>query len=253
VVECTSCGAIYKVKDGVVNFGVTDAFYDEHGFISTGRDFSSSLIGRLGMYYARHHYLYDISRAVAPGSSVIEIGCGGGSQYLASRYDMLGVEVSAASVRHVAHTYPSAVQATIANLPLVDGCADAVVSSCLLEHLGEDVVESGLAQMARVLRPGGLMVHYFDLEARGPFHRWARRQPWYQTIFVSSKGHLGFRPLDEWRRLFVSAGFQIRGNRLFCKSWLQDLSIWASLDDPLVAGIPRVLGKAAVAMRRTTR
>lgn len=240
------------VKDGIIGFGLADPFYEGHGFTSTGRHFPRNVVGRLGLYFARHHYIYEVSQAVAAGSVVIEIGCGGGSRYFASCYDMLGVDVSATSVRHAARVYSSVVQGTVAELPVADGCVDAIISSYVIEHLGDDVVDRCLAEMGRVLRPGGLMVHCFDVDGIGPFQQWARRQAWYQDIFVKSRGHFGLRSEEEWRGLFAKADFEIRARWLFCKTWLQDLSIWAALDDPMVTGLPRLLGRAAATTRRAT-
>jgi len=251
-VKCSACKVTYSVEDGILNFGVSDPFYDEHGFTRPGRDFSSGLIGKLGLYFSRHHYLNDISRAIAPGSTVIEVGCGGGSRYLASHFDTLGVEVSATSVRHAAGTYQSVAQATSARLPVLDGCADAIVSSYVLEHFEDDIIDQGLSEMARVLKPGGVMIHCFDIDNDGPFHRWARKQTWYSEVFVTKRGHFGLRSLDEWRNLFVKTGFEVEASRCFCKTWLQDLSIWGHLDDPSVGGIPRCLGKVSGAIRKTT-
>ena len=52
--------------------------------------------------------------------------------------------------------------------------------------------------------------------------------------------------------MFQKAGFEIQGNRFFCKAWLQDLSIWSALDNPLVGAIPRYLGRTAWAVNRMT-
>lgn len=241
--RCSACDRHYQIDQGIVNFGVRDAFYDEEGHTSSGRTFSSGIVGRLALYFARHHHLYDISRAIPAEAAVVEVGCGGGSRFLASRYDMLGVEISSKSVLCAAQTYPSAVQASLARLPLKDGCADGIVSSCLMEHLGDDTVADCLSEMARILKPGGAMIHFFDLDNDGPFNIWIKSQPWYDPIYVSGKGHIGLRRLEDWTKLFNRAGFTIRSKRLFCKSWLQDLTIWAALDDPEVRGLPRVLGK----------
>jgi ubiquinone/menaquinone biosynthesis C-methylase UbiE len=247
---CSGCDATYPALGGIINFGVADAFYDEHGFTSTGRDFSDSSVEKLGLYFARSHFLYEISCAVPPGSAVIEIGPGGGSRYLAKRYDMLGVELSAASVRCAAVTYSSAVQATVETLPVADGCADAVVSSFLLEHLGPGIIERSISEMARVLKPGGQMLHFFDVDTDGPFVGWAKRQRWYANVFIASKGHYGMRTLTEWQGLFTEAGFALETQRLSCKSWLQDLSVWGALDQPEVQGVPRRLGHAAAVVRQ---
>lgn len=127
---------------------------------------------------------------------------------------------------------------------------DAIVSSCLLEHLDDATVEGALEEMGRVLRPGGVMVHFFDIETTGPFWGWAKRQPWFQNLFVDGKGHWGLRPLLEWERLFHKAGFAIQGARLSCRTWVQDLSVWAALDEPLVKGVARFLGRTATLLRR---
>src|SRR5712692_7226601 len=250
--SCAVCGAAYTISDGIINFGVTDAFYDDHGFTSTGRKFSNNAVGRLGLYFARSHFLHDITRAVPAGCKVIEIGPGGGSRYLASRYDMLGLDISSTSVPHAASTYGSAVQASIANLPLADSCADALVSSFLLEHLAPDIVDQCISEMSRVLKPGGQMLHFFDLDSNGPFTRWAKRQQWYTSVFIASKGHYGMRPLREWQRLFKEAGFAMEMHRLSCKSWLQDLSVWGALDQMEVSGLPHRLGQAADRIRKKT-
>src|SRR5713101_5016726 len=97
---CTRCHARYPASQGIINFGVNNTFYDHHGFTSTGRNFSNGPVGKLGLYLARSHFLYDIAQAVPPGSAVIEVGPGGGSRFLAERYDMLGIELSSASVRY---------------------------------------------------------------------------------------------------------------------------------------------------------
>ncbi len=222
------------------------------GFTTAGRDFSNRLLDKVGLYYARNHYIWDIARSIHLGSAVIEIGCGGGSRFLANRYDMLGIEISATSVRHAAKTYRSVIQCTTVRLPIMDNSVDAIVSSCMLEHLDDNSVKLALAEMSRVLKPGGTMIHFFDLIARGPFNRWASKKPWYENIFVSSRGHFGMRTLKEWNHLFAEAGFNIENSCLSCKSWLQDLSTWAALDNPLVSGIPRKIGQTAASVRKKT-
>jgi SAM-dependent methyltransferase len=251
-VECQSCDVGCKVEDGIVKLSTADVFYDQHGFTSTGRDFGHGTAGRVALFFARHHYLYDISRSIPASSAVIELGCGGGSKYLSARYDMLGVDVSAASIRQAAVTYPSVVQGTAAELPVASSSVDAIISSCFLEHLGDDLIGGCLAEMNRVLRPGALMLHLLDLDTEGPFFGWAKRQQWFDPVFVRSRGHFGLRTLESWQHLLKMAGFEIKEKRLFCKTWLQDLSIWAALDSPFVAGAPRLLGRTAAFVRRVT-
>lgn len=249
--KCTACTALYPVSPaGVINFGVEDEFYDVHGFTSTGRDFTRSPPGRVGLYLARSHFLYDISRAVPAGASVVEIGCGGGSRYLASRYDMLGVELSTAAADCASNVYGAVVQASVEQLPLRDASADALVSSFVLEHLGPDIVDDCLAEMSRVLKPGARMLHFFDLETNGSFGGWAKQQPWYQSVFIDSKGHYGMRTRSDWEGLFTKTGFSVTEQRLSRKSWLQDLSIWEALNEAAVPAPLRTAGRFAEALRR---
>ena len=246
---CAVCGMSYSVDEGVVNFSAADAFYEQHGFTRAGRDFSDTMLGRCGAYFARGHFLHEITRHVPAGSAMIEIGCGGGSRYLARLYDMLGVDVSSHSARCARQTYGAAIQSRVEQLPLSDGCADALVSSYVLEHLDAQQVVPSLREMARVLRPGGVMLHCFDLHSDSPFYRWARRKPWYQRQFIEARGHAGLRTLDTWLRHMTEAGLSIEGVRPFCKGWLQDLSIWSFLDDPQVTGLPGLLGRTANRLR----
>lgn len=94
-VSCVACGTRYAVERGVITFAPTSAFYEDHGFTHSGRKFPDGPIGRLALYYARYHYLYDIYKTVPPGAALVEkIGCEGGSRWLAARYDALGVDLS---------------------------------------------------------------------------------------------------------------------------------------------------------------
>lgn len=134
------------------------------------------------------------------GAAVIEIGCGAGSRFLASRDDVLEVEVSAVSAHTAQRTHASVVQAKTAGLPIGDACAAAVVSSCRLEHLADDTACRSLKEMARVLRPGGRMVHLFDLVTNGPFWRRAKRQAWHESICVATGYTGGPRCPDDCRK-----------------------------------------------------
>ena len=245
LVECDSCGLCFAVNEGLINFGVSDSFYDTHGFTSAGRNFSENGLDRLALYYARGHHLHEICQCVPAGSRVIELGCGGGSTFLSSRYSMLGVEISSTSARSASNTYSSVVQATGSSLPLASASVDAIISSFVLEHLTDSAVEICLSEMARVLKPGGLMIHYFDLDSDGPFFSWAKKRSWYREIFVDSKGHHGLRKFECWMKLLQTAGFEILRKRFSGKTWLQDFSIWSALDHPSVKGFPRMLGSWA--------
>lgn len=94
---------------------------------------------------------------------------------------------------------------------IADGAIDVVVSNSVFEHLGD--VEDVLAEMARVVRPGGLAVHAID----GFDHRYYGRpdeiSP-HAFLFESSDAPLLYgcnriRPLA-FAALFEQAGFEVR-------------------------------------------
>lgn len=240
--RCRSCGVEYVCRDGVIEFAAVDEFYEREGFVSTGRDFGSSPLQRLQLWFARHHYLHDITLAIPAGASVLEIGCGGGSAFLGRRYDMLGVDLSRSSIGSAATAYSSVIRASCVELPVTDSSVDAVVSSFILEHLEGVMFEKFFQEMARIIRPGGHMVHYFDLENDAPFTRWAKKQPWYHRLFVTERGHYSLRRAPDWAGQFEQHGFRTERQRFSCKTWAQDESIWGRLADPEVQTIPRIVG-----------
>ncbi len=125
---------------------------------------------------------------VEAGDRLLDIGCGFGRHaYQAAR---LGAEVvafdsGAAEVRNVLDTFGAmlvadeidpvrarvgAVQGDALALPFGDGSFDRVIASEVLEHIPAD--EAAMAELARVLRPGGTMA--VTVPRAGPeFVNWA--------------------------------------------------------------------------------
>lgn len=98
----------------------------------------------------------------SPGARVLDVGCGPGHSLavLADEFglEVSGVDPSTAMLLRAARRVP---QATLARgrveaLPYAAGSFDALLCECVLS-LGEDEQRS-LAEMDRVLRPGGLLI-----------------------------------------------------------------------------------------------
>ena len=102
-----------------------------------------------------------------PTGRVADLGCGAGRdvEWLAEHgYDVVGVDLSAGMLAEGRRRLPEAtlVGADLRALPLTTSSVDGVWSCSCLVHLDRASCELALAEMARVLRPGGVL--YLGLE-----------------------------------------------------------------------------------------
>jgi 2-polyprenyl-6-hydroxyphenyl methylase/3-demethylubiquinone-9 3-methyltransferase len=117
---------------------------------------------RPGGAFAALHWLARARAELIPpargGSPVLlDIGCGGG--LLAAHvhgYRHVGIDLSEPSLRLAAGHGVSPVRGDAVALPLRDHAADVAVAGELFEHVAD--LPGVIAEIARVLRPGGLLV-----------------------------------------------------------------------------------------------
>jgi SAM-dependent methyltransferase len=96
-----------------------------------------------------------------PAGRALDAACGTGrhARHLVDRgHEVLGVDLSAYMLRRAAENVPDArfVEGDLRDLPAEDGRFDLAVCALALAHL-PDVAE-GIAELARILRPGGRLV-----------------------------------------------------------------------------------------------
>jgi SAM-dependent methyltransferase len=111
---------------------------------------------------------------------VLEVGCGEGE--LAERLsgvvpELVAVDQSSRMVELTRARGVDALVADVQELPFADASFDAVLAAWMLYHVPD--VDRGLSEIARVLRPGGLLVattngcdHLSELLALGGIERW---------------------------------------------------------------------------------
>lgn len=137
-----------------------------------------------------HRELLDRA-GLRPGARVLEIGCGTGNLILAAKRrcpdaEVTGLDPDPAALRVVRRKAGRAGLAVsldrgyATELPYPDGSVDRVLSAFMLHHLAAADVPRALAEVRRVLRPGGEL-HIVDLapgghRRHGLFRR-ARRRP----------------------------------------------------------------------------
>ena len=150
----------------------------------TGERFVPGIEGEI-VYEHVHRYAF--ARRYAAGRRVLDVACGegyGSAILAAGAASVVGVDIDAQTVAHARTTYASLanltfVEGSAAALPLADASVDLVVSFETLEHLEAGDQPRMLAEVARVLAPGGALVlsapnRVEYSEARGyvnPFHR----------------------------------------------------------------------------------
>jgi 2-polyprenyl-6-hydroxyphenyl methylase / 3-demethylubiquinone-9 3-methyltransferase len=97
--------------------------------------------------------------ATRPEAILVDAGCGGG--LLAPHVERLGyrhvgVDLRRSGLEQSALRGVSPVTADVTALPFADGSADVVVAGEILEHVTD--LPGTVAELCRVLRPGGLLV-----------------------------------------------------------------------------------------------
>jgi len=108
--------------------------------------------------------------AIQPGESVLEVGCGTGQLTQRARARagssglVCGIDPSAEMIR-VAREKAQRANLTVdyrvaavEALPFANGTFDVVLSSLMMHHLPEDLKALGLAEVRRVLKPGGRLL-----------------------------------------------------------------------------------------------
>jgi ubiquinone/menaquinone biosynthesis C-methylase UbiE len=104
---------------------------------------------------------------IQPGEQVLEVGCGTGDVALAASAQagaVVGIDpapemiaVARAKAARLAPAVDFQV-GVIEALPFPDAAFDVVLSSLMMHHLPDDLKREGIAEIARVLKPGGRLV-----------------------------------------------------------------------------------------------
>jgi SAM-dependent methyltransferase len=112
--------------------------------------------------------------------------------------------------------YSASLQADVTQgVPLPDASLDAVISSFLWEHIRPRDKPRVLAELARVLRPGGKLVFMYDVESRHPLYRRMQRvdPALFREVLIDREGHLGWETPAANRAHFAAAGLRVLEQR----------------------------------------
>ena len=194
---------------------------------------SDGWIATLPLRIVMQSYPNIVAAEVPKGATVVEIGCAGGVAWFGQRYRMIGMDLSQEALRLAADYYDTLLQCDATRMPLADASVDAVISSCLFEHLTDHQKQALLNEAARVLKPAGKVVFLYDLWTDNPVIAGYRKADpdRYQRMFLDHDGHLGYQGVDENRAHFRSAGLRITREIFHERTPIQSNSVWKKFSE----------------------
>jgi ubiquinone/menaquinone biosynthesis C-methylase UbiE len=137
----------------------------------------------LGREQAFRQRIADLVR-LQPGESVLDMGCGTGTLALVARQRVgetgrvSGIDPSPQMIARASRKAARRGLAidfqvdVVEQLAFPNGSFDVVLSTFMMHHLPDDLKHRGLAEIARVLKPGGRLL---VLDMKGPAGPWKSR------------------------------------------------------------------------------
>ncbi len=128
-------------------------------------DFFSNLVG-LGVNQRNSRMVVEMA-GIKPGDSVLDVGCGTGNLTLTAKSyagpsgSVAGIDASPEMIdRAHGNSKRTGISAgfqigLIEKIPYPDASFDIVINRLMIHHLPDDLKRQGLAEILRVLRPGG--------------------------------------------------------------------------------------------------
>jgi 2-polyprenyl-3-methyl-5-hydroxy-6-metoxy-1,4-benzoquinol methylase len=227
LVVCTACGTgrLHPMpdEDEIASF-YPAAYYGDAGAKFRGP--IEWLVRALGARHARF-----LAEGLAPGARVLDLGCGRGVTLAAlaeQGFEAHGVERSAEAARGADRRAQVRIAPTLVEAGYPAGHFDAVVVWHVLEHLRAP--DAALAEIRRVLRPGGRLV-----VAVPNFASWQARWAAAAWFHLDPPRHLHHFPLAALRGLLARSGFAVASEHHFSLrqnpfGWIQSaLNRWPGL------------------------
>ncbi|WP_124726728.1 class I SAM-dependent methyltransferase [Staphylospora marina] len=170
--------------------------------------------------------------ALPPGSTILEFGPGTGNLsrlLVAAGYRVIGVEPSAAMRAQAAAKVPELelVEGHFLSVPDSVPTVDGIVSTWAFHHLTDEEKDRALADMTRLLRPGGKIVFadtvFVDEQAREAFQKEAEDRGFLE---LAEDLRREFYPvIGRLEESFRKAGFLVQFRRMNRYVWLMSATI----------------------------
>jgi SAM-dependent methyltransferase len=165
-------------------------------------------INRFDIRWSRTMWIYDNVRR---GSSVLDLGCGAGLLAVLSRKNVrvTGIDISrecAAVARR--NGYNAALAGALTALPFAASSFDYVVSLDVMGHVEFAEKDAVLAEIKRVLQPGGVTLHGVECMNREQQKDYDQMSAEELRHFIAVDGHVGMEDepanVARWNRFFAN-------------------------------------------------
>lgn len=145
----------------------------------------------------------------APGERVVDLGCAAGatSHFLATfGCETVGVDSEPLAVERARALFPGLrfEVADVRALPFPDASFDKAVAADLVEHLDDETFRAMLAEVRRVLRPGGTL----SLYTPNPRHLIEQLKA-RELVLAQNPTHIGLRTAAELEAALRRAGLVV--------------------------------------------
>ena len=154
-------------------------------------------LDRFDIRFARTMWVFDNVRA---HSEVLELGCGAGMLALLKRkgVTLTGVDLSAeCATAALRNGYDATFSAQLSSLPFADASFDYVVSLDVLGHIEAEEKDAVLAEVKRVLRPGGVTMHGIECTDHSAQKTYDEMSAEELRHFIEVDGHVGLEEEQE--------------------------------------------------------
>ena len=154
-------------------------------------------IDRFDSRFARTMWVFDNVRAQ---SDVLDLGCGAGMLALLKRkgVTLTGVDLSAECAKAALRNgYDATFSAHLSSLPFGDASFDYVVSLDVMGHIEAEEKDAMLAEVKRVLRPGGVTMHGIECTNRAEQKSYDEMTAEELRHFIDIDGHVGLEEEQE--------------------------------------------------------
>lgn len=211
--SCPTCAVAFPVRDGIPR--MTDGAETRDERMKAEWDAQSEA----RVHYSNHQSILArwelevlpsfVDWLGSAGGPILDVGCGVGHLGAAlaasgrTELELVGTDFQRELLQDVGTGYIGLIEADVHHLPIKDGAFAGVVASNSLHHFPDP--ERAMVEIARVLRPGGVLVAY-DPRHLDPLEMLKKRLRRNDKSFTAD--HRAFR-VEEYRQLLGSSGLTV--------------------------------------------